>query len=121
MTHACLVWEFAADSHILNLQRLQNKVLGAMGNLPRRTPTCDQTSSHILFCYETMQAEVIQNHGNVSVRNAGQSESQHRKYKGLRNMTVQVSKLSLYRWIVCIKHNLLYKSCTDRVGVCIDI
>jgi hypothetical protein len=33
MTYGCLAWEFAADNHLLKLQRLQNKVL--------RTPGCD--------------------------------------------------------------------------------
>jgi hypothetical protein len=27
MTYACPGWEFAADNHLLKLQRLQNKVL----------------------------------------------------------------------------------------------
>jgi hypothetical protein len=29
------------------------------------------------------QAEVIQNHGNVNIRSAGQGEVRHRKYKRL--------------------------------------
>jgi hypothetical protein len=29
-------WEFAADNHLLILQRLQNKVLRTIGNFPRR-------------------------------------------------------------------------------------
>jgi hypothetical protein len=38
MTYACPVWEFAADIHLLKLQRLQNKVIRTTGNFPRRTP-----------------------------------------------------------------------------------
>jgi hypothetical protein len=34
MTYACPVWEFAAECHLLKLQRLQNKVL------PKRTSVC---------------------------------------------------------------------------------
>jgi hypothetical protein len=30
------------------------------------------------------QAEVIQNHENANIRNIGQGEAQHRKYKGLK-------------------------------------
>jgi hypothetical protein len=30
------------------------------------------------------QAEVIQNHDNENVRNVGQGEAQHRKYKSLK-------------------------------------
>jgi hypothetical protein len=38
MTYASPAWEFAANTHLLKLQRLQNKVLGTIGNFPRRTP-----------------------------------------------------------------------------------
>jgi hypothetical protein len=33
MTYACPTWEYAADAHLLKLQRLQNIVLRATGNL----------------------------------------------------------------------------------------
>jgi hypothetical protein len=39
MTYACPAWEFVVDSHLLKLQRLQNKVLRTTGNLPRRMLT----------------------------------------------------------------------------------
>jgi hypothetical protein len=32
MTYACPAWEFAADNHLLKLQRLQNKVFCIIGN-----------------------------------------------------------------------------------------
>jgi hypothetical protein len=35
MTYACPAWEFAADTHLLKLQRLQNKVLRTIGNFSR--------------------------------------------------------------------------------------
>jgi hypothetical protein len=41
MTYACPTWEFAEDSQLLYLQRLQNKVIRTIGNLPRRTPNRD--------------------------------------------------------------------------------
>jgi hypothetical protein len=41
MTYACPAWEFAADSHLLKLQRLQKKILRTIGKFPRRTPICD--------------------------------------------------------------------------------
>jgi hypothetical protein len=43
MTYACPAWEFAADSHPLKLQCLQNIDLRITGNLPRRTQTRTQT------------------------------------------------------------------------------
>jgi hypothetical protein len=46
MTYACLAWEFAAESHLLKLQRLQNKVLCTIGNFPRRTSVRDV---HVAF------------------------------------------------------------------------
>jgi hypothetical protein len=41
MTYACPVWEFAAETHLLKLQRLQNKVIRTIGNLPRCTSARD--------------------------------------------------------------------------------
>jgi hypothetical protein len=46
MTYACPAWEFAVDTYLLKLQRLQNKVLCTIGNFPRRTPTRD---IHVAF------------------------------------------------------------------------
>jgi hypothetical protein len=93
MTYACPAWEFARDSHLFKLQRLQNKILCTTGNLPRRTLTRDlyvafRNSVFIRFCYTKLcrqQAEVILNHENVNVSNIGQGEPQHsiRKYKKL--------------------------------------
>jgi hypothetical protein len=37
MTYACPAWEFAAESDLLKLQRLQIRVLRTIGNLSRRT------------------------------------------------------------------------------------
>jgi hypothetical protein len=41
MTYACPTWEFAADTQLMNLQRLQNRVLRAISKLDRRTPVRD--------------------------------------------------------------------------------
>jgi hypothetical protein len=46
MTYASPAWEFAADAHLIKLQRLQNKVLRTIGNLTRRTTVRDL---HIAF------------------------------------------------------------------------
>jgi hypothetical protein len=37
MTYASAAWEFAANTHLLKFQRLQNKVFCTIGNFPRRT------------------------------------------------------------------------------------
>jgi hypothetical protein len=46
MTYAYPAWEFAAESHLLKLQRLQNKVLRTIGSFPRRTSVRD---IHVAF------------------------------------------------------------------------
>jgi hypothetical protein len=69
MNYASTAWEFAADSHLLKLQRLQNKVLRTIGNFPRRTPVRElHNAFNIPYIYGYItklcrqQAEVIQNH-----------------------------------------------------------
>jgi hypothetical protein len=66
MTYATPAWEFAADSHFVKLQRLQNKVLRTIGNLPRSTPIRDlHMAFKIPYVYDYItklcrqQAEVI--------------------------------------------------------------
>jgi hypothetical protein len=92
MTYACPTWDFVAETHLMKLQRLQNKVLRTIGNFPRRTPVCKLHKPGIQLPYiydyitklSRQQAEVIQNHETVNVCNIGQSEAQHRKYKRLK-------------------------------------
>jgi hypothetical protein len=88
MTYACPTWDFAADTYLMKLQRLQNKVLHTIGNFSRCTPVCElYVAFNISDIYDYItklsrqQAEVIQNHENVNVCNIGQGEAQHRKYK----------------------------------------
>jgi hypothetical protein len=79
-----------ADSYLLILQRLQNKVIRTTGNLPKRTPNRDlNVAFKISYIYDFVtkqcrQQAVIQSHKNVNVRNIGQSEAQNRKYKILK-------------------------------------
>jgi hypothetical protein len=92
MTYACPAWEFAADNHLLKLQCLQNKVLCIIGNFQgaHRFTICTWLSNFHIYIYDNItksckqQAEVIQNHENANVRNIGQGEPRHRKYKGLK-------------------------------------
>lgn len=41
MTHARPTWKFAADTYLLKLQRLPNRVLRAVGDLDRNIPVRD--------------------------------------------------------------------------------
>jgi hypothetical protein len=91
MTYACPAWELAAESHLLKLQRLQNKVLRTIGRFPRRTSVRDMlVAFQIPYVYDYItkscrqQAEVTQNHENENVRCVGQGEARHRKYKRLK-------------------------------------
>jgi hypothetical protein len=88
MTYACPTWESAADTHLLKLQRLQNKVLRVNGGLPRRTPIRYMHAEfQIPYVYDFItkmcwkQAEVIQKHDNENVRRIGSGEAQRRKHK----------------------------------------
>jgi hypothetical protein len=81
MTYACPTWEFAADTHLKKLQRLQNRVLRAIGNLDRSTPVRDlHLAFNIPYVYDYVtklcrrQTEVILNHENQNVRAIGQGE-----------------------------------------------
>jgi hypothetical protein len=91
MTYAYPAWKFAAESHLLKLQRLQNKVLRTIGNFPKRTSVRDMLKAFRMpYVYDYItkscrqQAEVIQNHENENVRYIGQSVARHRKYKRLK-------------------------------------
>jgi hypothetical protein len=55
MTYACLAWEFATDTHLIKLQRLQNKILRTTGNFPRRTPVREMHMAfHLPYLYDYM-------------------------------------------------------------------
>jgi hypothetical protein len=91
MTYASPAWEFAAHTHLMKLQRLQNKVLRTIGNFPRCTPVRDlHVVFEIPFVYDYVtklcrqQAHVTQNHDNEKFRNIGQGEANPRKYKRLK-------------------------------------
>jgi hypothetical protein len=80
-----------ADTYLLKLQRLKNKALRTIGNLPKCTPVRDKyTAFNLPYVYDYLtklcrqQAEVIQNHENEQVRGIGQGEARHRKYKRLK-------------------------------------
>jgi hypothetical protein len=78
MTQACSVCEFAADTHQIKLQRLQNKVLRTTGNFPRCTLVHEMHMAfHLQYVYDyktklcRQQAEVILNHDNENFRYSG--------------------------------------------------
>jgi hypothetical protein len=82
MICACPAWEFAAETDVLKLQRLQNKVLRTIGKLSRLMPVRDlHMTFQIPYFYDYItktcmqQAEVIRNHENENARYIGQGEA----------------------------------------------
>jgi hypothetical protein len=74
MPYACPAWEFASETYLLKLQRLQNKVFRTMGNLPRRTLVRDMhVAFQIPYVYDYItklcrrQAEIIYNYFFISI------------------------------------------------------
>jgi hypothetical protein len=79
MTFVCPAWEFAAEIHLLKLQRLQNRVLRTTGNFSRRTSVRDlHVVFQIPYVYDYLtklcrqQADVIQNHDNENYSTLGE-------------------------------------------------
>jgi hypothetical protein len=89
--HLGLLHKLEADTYLLQLQFLQNKVLRTTGNFPRCTLISNMHMDfNVRYVYSNtkkvsrQQAEVIQNHENEHVRSKGQGEARHRKYKRLK-------------------------------------
>jgi hypothetical protein len=52
MSYACLAWDSAADTYLLKLQRLQNKVLRTIVTFPKCTPVRSlHTAFKLLYTY----------------------------------------------------------------------
>jgi hypothetical protein len=82
MTYASPAWEFAANTQLLKLQGLQNKVFRTIGNFPRRTLVRElHMAFSIPYIYDYItrlcrqEAEVIQNHENANGHNIRQGEA----------------------------------------------
>jgi hypothetical protein len=76
MAYVCLAREFAADTHLMKLPHLQNRVLRAIGNFPRSTQIRDMhVAFQMPYGYDYItelcrkQPQVIQNHENTHVCN----------------------------------------------------
>jgi hypothetical protein len=81
-TYPCPVWELGADTYLLKLQRIQNKVRRTMGDFPRSPSVRDLYAAFNLpYVYDYItklcrqQAKVIQNHENEHARGIGQGEA----------------------------------------------
>jgi hypothetical protein len=90
MTYACPAWEFAAHTHQMIFQRLQNSVLRTTRKLPRTTSIRDKHMAfeipYVYACITKLcrqQDQFIKNHENIHARNIGQREARQRKHKSL--------------------------------------
>jgi hypothetical protein len=91
MTYACLTCEYAADAHLLKLQRLQNRIFRSIANLYRCTPVRElHVAFKVPYIYDFItklcmaQAKVILNHVNPDALGIRQGETRHWKYKRLK-------------------------------------
>jgi hypothetical protein len=96
MTYACPTREFAADTHLMKLQRLQNRVLRAISKLDRFTPIRDlHLAFKIPYVYDYItklyrrQAEVILDHENLSVVQLDKEKPGIGNIRGLNLATVK--------------------------------
>jgi hypothetical protein len=112
--HACAAWELAAESYLLKLQPLQNKVLRTTGNLSRSTPTRDlhMTFKIPYFDFVTklcrQQVTIILSHENVNTPN---TESTNCSSSGdVRHRTDEMSRLLINPWagIICYTNPGVY-------------
>jgi hypothetical protein len=100
MTYACPTWEFAADSHLLKLQRLKKQSSPHHWKFSKvhtgsRFAYGFQTSLYTIYDYITklyrQQAEVARNQENENVRNSGQGLN----LAAVKHTTVQATRLLL--------------------------
>jgi hypothetical protein len=87
MTYVYTAWEFAADTHLLKLKRLQNRVLRTTGKSLRCTSVRKlHMLFHVPYIYDYIiklsrqQTEVIRNHENANVRDIRKGNPRQRKY-----------------------------------------
>jgi hypothetical protein len=52
-SYVCPSWGFAADTYLIKMQRLQNKLFRTIGNFPRCTPVRDlHTAFNLPYVYD---------------------------------------------------------------------
>jgi hypothetical protein len=110
MTPACLTWEYAADALLLELHRLQNRVLCAMSirNIERCTPVCGFHNSlrdYITKLFRTL-GKTILIHVNQNVRGIGQGEAMHAMRQSRLRPISWLTAVS--EWLNKFMHNLLH-------------
>jgi hypothetical protein len=126
MAYACPAWKFAADSHLMELQSPQNKVLRTDGKLPRNTQIRDMhISFQIPYVHDyitklcSQQAQVIQHQRKYMFTILDKAKPDIENIRDLklavdRHTIVQVIKLVLQPELPLIGHKLLYRAWSKR-------
>jgi hypothetical protein len=60
MIYSCPTWEFAADTHLMKLQRLQKKVHSTIGKFSRKIPIRDKHISLQIPQYTIIFNQIMQ-------------------------------------------------------------
>jgi hypothetical protein len=91
MTYGSPIWEFAADTQLLKLQLLRNKVHRTTDNFPRSTPDRElHKAFNIPYIYDYItklcrqQVKIIQCHENANVRHIDKAKLNTEKCMSLK-------------------------------------
>jgi hypothetical protein len=108
----------------MKLQRLQNRILRAIGKLDRRTPVRDlHLAFKIPYVYDYItnvcrkEAEVILNHENPNVRAIAQGEARHRKKLAVVRPTTILVCNCRFGELNKLRHRLLHSPALTEIPV----
>jgi hypothetical protein len=98
MTYACNAWKLVADTYLLKLQLLQNKVLRKIANFSTCTPVRNlYTALNLPYVYDYItnlcrqKAEVVRNHENEHLRGIGKPQPDIKNIRGLNLAVVKLT------------------------------
>jgi hypothetical protein len=92
--YACPARGFAADTHVLKLQRLQNRVLRSIGNFPRRTSVRElHKAFSIPFVYDYMTK--LSRQKSLKIMKMQMFAIRGLNLAAVKHTTVQVTRLPL--------------------------
>jgi hypothetical protein len=103
-TYARPAWEFEAESHLLKLQRLQDRVLRTIGSFPRRTSVRDMHEAfQIPYVYDYItkscrqEGEVNLNHENEMFATLDKTKPDVESIRGLNLAAVMCTNVQVSR------------------------
>jgi hypothetical protein len=124
ISYASPAWEIAADSYLLKLQHLQNKVLRTTGNLPRRIPTRNlHMAFNILYLHDFVTKLCRRQASVMKMSIFATLAKEKLDIESIKTQTWWRSGIRSINCLDCgyilgqyvnIKHNLLYRTWTVR-------